>query len=81
MTSAASPAIWPAPVRSEVVVPGKFEVLARAPQSALKSVVLPVFGLPISATRRMTPSAAGGATAAGDSTAEDVAVMARRSAR
>src|SRR6187455_2843466 len=39
------------PTRDAVVVPGKLDVLARAPQRRLKSVVLPVLGLPISATR------------------------------
>src|SRR5688572_7900873 len=34
------------PVRRAVVVPGKFDVLARAPHSWLNSVVLPVLGLP-----------------------------------
>ena len=34
------------PVRSAVVVPGKFDVLARAPHSWLNSVVLPVLGFP-----------------------------------
>ncbi len=32
-------------------MPGKFEVLARVPQRRLKTVVLPVLGFPISATR------------------------------
>jgi hypothetical protein len=47
-------------------VPGKFEVLARVPQRRLKTVVLPVFGLPISATRgrRLRPPS-GPAEAAG----------------
>src|SRR5690606_15997194 len=38
------------PVREVVVVPGKFEVFARVPQRRLKTVVLPVLGLPTSAT-------------------------------
>src|SRR4051812_22027678 len=33
--------------RTEVVVPGKFDVFERTPHSALNSVVLPVLGLPI----------------------------------
>src|SRR5580765_959710 len=63
---------WPrrsVPVRSAVVVPGKFEVLARAPQSRLKSVVLPVFGLPTSRARSRTgvgcPATAGAVSRAG----------------
>ena len=67
-------------MRSDVVVPGKFEVLARAPHSALKSVVLPVFGLPISATRR-TGTVAVDAARSGDSTAVGTAVMVPRSGR
>jgi hypothetical protein len=39
------------PIRAAVVVPGKLEVLARAPLRRLKRVVLPVFGLPTSAIR------------------------------
>ena len=38
-------------MRTAVVVPGKFDVLALAPHSRLNNVVLPVFGLPTSATR------------------------------
>src|SRR5687768_9479305 len=56
------------PSRVEVVVPGKLEVLARAPQRRLKVVVLPVFGLPIRATRsscdRSRAATRGTATAA-----------------
>src|SRR5687767_6175993 len=51
--------VWPIsqwPVRRLVVVPGKFEVLARAPQNTLKSVVLPVFGFPSRATRGYVPA-------------------------
>ena len=40
-----------------VVVPGKFEVFARAPQKALKSVVLPVLGLPIRTSVRTSAAA------------------------
>jgi len=36
-------------------VPGKFEVFARTPQRRLKSVVLPVFGLPSSAMHGARP--------------------------
>ena len=39
------------PSRDSVVVPGWFAVFARRPHSWLKSVVLPVFGLPSRATR------------------------------
>ena len=39
------------PMRAAVVVPGKLEVFARAPHRRLKSVVLPVFGLPTRAIR------------------------------
>ena len=40
-----------APDARAVVVPGKLEVLARAPHRRLKRVVLPVFGLPMRAMR------------------------------
>src|SRR5688572_25803405 len=54
------------PVRTLVVVPGKLDVFARAPQSRLKSVVLPVFGLPSSAMRPAAAAAtAGGRSAVG----------------
>ena len=39
------------PKRLEVVVPGKFEVFARAPHRRLKMVVLPVLGLPMRTMR------------------------------
>src|SRR3990170_2710883 len=51
MTSRRRPPISVWPERTDVVVPGKFDVFARAPHRMLKSVVLPVFGLPSSATR------------------------------
>src|SRR6185436_14327879 len=41
---------WLRPTRIAVVVPGKLDVLARAPQRRLKRVVLPVLGFPSSAT-------------------------------
>src|SRR5687768_12707442 len=46
-----SGAISARPVRVAVVVPGKFDVFARAPQRRLKMVVLPVFGFPIRTMR------------------------------
>src|SRR5450631_1750177 len=45
-------------MRCSTVVPGKLAVLARRPVSALKSVVLPAFGLPTSA--RVKAFACGG---------------------
>src|SRR5688572_24442547 len=73
------------PMRAEVVVPGKFEVLARVPQRRLKTVVLPVLGLPIRATRgrRSRPpicegtARAVGATGAGGGDADGVADVVR----
>src|SRR5688572_30385162 len=50
MTSMDRSPTWLRPTRIAVVVPGKFDVLARAPQRRLKSVVLPVLGFPSSAT-------------------------------
>src|SRR5688572_2391810 len=47
---------WPSLIA--VVVPGKLDVFARAPQSTLKSVVLPVFGFPRSAMRPPVRAAA-----------------------
>src|SRR5512145_1298236 len=55
------PASSARPRRMAVVVPGKFEVFARTPQRRLKIVVLPVFGLPTSATRAVPAGLAGGA--------------------
>ena len=60
-----------------VVVPGKFDVLARAPQSALKSVVLPVLGLPIRAMRRTGAAVSDGSTS-GSAAAVDIRPTYRR---
>jgi hypothetical protein len=50
MTSMDRSLSWLRPTRIAVVVPGKLDVLARAPHRRLKSVVLPVLGFPSSAT-------------------------------
>src|SRR6185503_7373009 len=50
MTSIDRSPTWLRPTRIAVVVPGKLDVLARAPQRRLKRVVLPVLGFPSSAT-------------------------------
>src|SRR5688500_9877517 len=60
------------PVRVAVVVPGKLDVLARAPHRRLKIVVLPVLGFPIRTTRGSvsadsTPGERGAAAVAGTS--------------
>src|SRR5918993_3990198 len=56
MSASQSPGRAARPTRDAVVVPGKLEVLARAPHRRLNSVVLPVLGLPISATRATSPA-------------------------
>ena len=61
------------PSRVEVVVPGKLEVFARAPHRRLNVVVLPVFGLPMRATRSISRRA----FVAWDGTATATPVMSR----
>ncbi len=62
--STSSSSTWPAgdrcmPMRPSTVDPGKFAVRARTPQSRLKSVVFPVFGLPSTAMRGVGRAASG----------------------